>query len=107
MIVIICNDYGRARAPAGSPAALARRQQQLYDRHDALEDACFSLRLAIEALRSCCTPQDSSGHLDDLEALSDIAAGLARDRDAVRETLARLEAAEHAALKREAQRDAL
>ena len=87
--------------------AYARWQQRLYERCDALDDACYGLRTAIEALRCCAAAPEIAAHADELTALEDIAAGLARSRDDLAGKLSRLEAMEQRALAREHRRDTL
>ena len=68
----------------------SRRMQQLYDRYDLLNEACFNLRWAMDALARC--RRDPCA--DALETLSQIAADVRRDRDQVQSQLSVLEARE-------------
>lgn len=89
------------------PADCAERQQRLRDCFDALDEACLSLRIAIEALESCEAPPEALARPDDIEAMQDIAAGLTRDREALRAQLVDLDASDEAALAREYARESL
>lgn len=86
---------------------LARRRQGIAERYEALDDICLSLRFAIEGLRGCEAAEACPEHEDDLAALEDIAAGLARDREAAGAQLQRLDALERAAMEREYRRETL
>ena len=72
--------------------------QRLYDRHDALRDACDHIRWAGEALRECRDADLSEA----LAALEQIGGEVGREADAVHAQLERIQAREMDELKREA-----
>ena len=69
---------------------LSRRLQQLYDRYDLLNEACFNLRWAMDALNHC----RDAARGDHLATLEQIAQEVRRDRDDLHGQLERLEALE-------------
>ena len=85
-------------------ARSARMQQRLYDRYDALDEACRGLRGAIEALGDGNNPESGARYGADLAVMEEIAATLTRDRDAISEKLSRLEALDAEALRRSCER---
>ena len=66
---------------------LSGRMQQLYDRYDLLNEACYNLRWAADALTRS---RDASGG-DNLAALEQITTDVSRSRDHLRAQLERLE----------------
>jgi len=71
--------------------------QRLYDRHDALCDACDHIRWAGDALAACRDPDLSEA----MAALEQMGFELGRERDAAHVKLERIEAREMDELARE------
>lgn len=76
---------------------LSIHMQRLYERYDLLNEACYNLRWATDALAR----SREASCADNLEALEQIAAEVGRDRDEVHARLEQLEALEQRSLCRE------
>ena len=72
--------------------------QRLYDRHDALRDACDHIRWAGEALRECRDADLSEA----MATLEQIGGEISREADAAHVILERIQAREMDELSREA-----
>ena len=79
------------------PAQYLQYMRRMYDRHDALCDACDHVRWAAESLRQCRDVALS----EDIAALEQIGDQVARERDATHARLEQFQAREMRELARE------